>query len=150
MFDSTLDRSLENGPRAFDRVFDWWATALDRQAQSGMVEDREAIYARIRDRAAMDLVRVSGSAAAPYWLVVSHRSLGDIGRAWDAAVAAWVRAPLTDDEGVSLRAELDKFVLQAIIPERARQSALSDRDRERAASALRAAWEAMKKDWSAK
>jgi hypothetical protein len=150
VFDSTLDRSLEFGPRAFDRVFDWWATALDREAQSGMVEDREAVYMRIRDRASADLIRVTGSAAAPYWLVVAHRSLGNVSRAWDAAIAAWVRAPLTDDEGVALRADLDRYVVQAIIPERARQGALSDRDRDRAAAALKDAWDAIKKDWEGK
>lgn len=150
VFDATLDASRDLGTRAFDRVFDWWATALDRQAQSGMVEDREAVYARIRDRATADLARVPASSAAPYWLVVAHRSLGSVNRAWDAAVAAWIRAPLTEDEGVALRADVDNYVIQALIPERARQSALSEKDRERTASALREAWDAMKKDWTGK
>jgi hypothetical protein len=38
-------------------------------------------------------------------------------------------------------------MIEAIIPERARVLASTDADRERAAAALRTAWEAVKKDW---
>ena len=69
VFRTALDRSLDLGPRAFERVFDWWATALDRQAQSGMVDDREAVYARDPGPRPTELARIPGSSAAPYWLV---------------------------------------------------------------------------------
>jgi tetratricopeptide (TPR) repeat protein len=150
LFDSALERSRDLSASAFDRVFDWWATALDRQVQAGLSDDRDGVYARIRDRARTELATTPGSGAAAYWLVVSYRSLGDLGRAWDAAVAGWVRAPLTADQGVTLREDLDRLMLQAVIPERVRQVASSDRDRERAAAALRSAWEGVKKDWSAR
>jgi hypothetical protein len=150
LFGSALDRSGEMGPRAFDRLFDWWATALDRQAQAGESDGWDAVYTTIRNRAAADLARVPGSASATYWLVVAYRSLGDSGHAWDAAVAGWVRAPLAEDQGASLRADLDRLVLQAIIPERAREGGASDRDRERVAASLREAWEAVKQDWTQK
>ena len=39
---------------------------------------------------------------------------------WDAALAAWVRAPLNDDQGAALRVELDQLVVKSIIPQRAR------------------------------
>jgi hypothetical protein len=149
LFDGALERSRELGPRAAERVFDWWATSLDRQAQAG-VDDRDSLYAAIRDRARAELARSPGSSAAAYWLVVSQRYLGDLTKAWDAAVAGWVRAPLGEDQGQSLRADLDQLVLQAIIPERARAQAAGDRDRERAVESMRAAWDAIKKDWPSK
>jgi hypothetical protein len=50
-----------------------------------------------------------------------------------------------DDRGQALRADLDQLVLQAIIPERVRVMAASDR--EKAEASLRAAWDAIKRDW---
>ena len=44
---------------------------------------------------------------------------GDLDRAWHAAPAGWLRATLGRDRGVALRADLDRLVTQAIIPERA-------------------------------
>ena len=150
LFESAFERSYVAGPVAFNRVFDWWATALDRHAQSGLVVDRTPLYERIRDAGQEALSRDVGSGPAAYWLVVAYRSLGDLVRAWETAIAGWVRAPLTDDQGAALRADLDRLVLQAVIPERARQMASNDRDRERAAASLRAAWETIKREWSPK
>ena len=150
LFESVFERSYRAGPVGFNRLFDWWATALDRQAQSGLVEDRDSLYERIRVSGQQALGRDPGSGPAAYWVVVAYRSLGDLVRAWEAAVAGWVRAPLTDDMGAALRADLDRLVLQAIIPERARQMASNDRDRERAAASLRASWETVKREWSPK
>jgi hypothetical protein len=147
LFRIALDHGIDLGPRAFERVFDWWATALDRQAQSGAVDDRDAVYTSIRDRARTDLGRMPGSAAATYWLAASYRYLGDLTKAWDAAIAGWIRAPLGEEQGRPLRADLDQLVLQAIIPERARLMASADADREGAAAALRAVWDGVKKDW---
>jgi hypothetical protein len=147
LFASVLDRGDELGPVTFDRVFDWWATSLDRQAQSGAAGNREQLYEAVRARAAVELGRIPGSSAAAYWLAASYRYLGDLTQAWDAAVAAWVRAPLADDQGRALRADIDQLVLQAILPERVRLMASTDTDRERVTAVLRASWEAVKKDW---
>lgn len=147
LFRTALDHGQNLGPRAFERVFDWWATSLDRMAQSAAPEERDAIYASMRDRSRSELGRMPGSAAASYWLVVAYRYLGDLPHAWDSAIAGWMRAPLAEDQGRALRADLDQLVLQAIIPERVRLMAAADRDRERAATTLRAAWEGIKKDW---
>jgi hypothetical protein len=148
VFEGALDRSRELGQRAGDRVFDWWATSLDRQAQSGLIDDQESLYRTIRDRARSELARSPGSASATYWLVVSQRYLGDLTKAWDSAVAGWVRAPFGEDRGQALRADLDQLVLQAIIPERVRVAAAADRDR--VETSLKTAWEAVKKDWPQK
>ena len=150
LFESAFDLSYRTGSAAFNRVFDWWATALDRQAQSGLVENRDPLYDRIRAAGHLALLRDVGSGPAAYWLVVAYRSLGEHLRAWETAIAGWVRAPLTDDQGAALRADLDRLVLQAVIPERARQMASNDRDRERAAVSLRTAWETVKREWSPK
>jgi hypothetical protein len=148
IFASAFDRSRDLGPRAFDRVFDWWATSLDRVAQSGVMENIDVIYAQILARSETALAQGPGLSAPAYWSVVASRFLGNPMRAWDAAVAGWVRAPLAGDQAAALRADLDRLVLQAIIPERVRQMASTDRDRERAAATLRAAWEDVKKEWS--
>jgi len=150
LFETVFEPSYRAGPAAFNRLFDWWATALDRQAQSGLVEDRDSLYERIRVAGQQALSRDAGSGPAAYWVVVAYRALGDHVRAWETAIAGWVRAPLTDDMGAALRADLDRLVLQALIPERARQMASNDRDRERAASSLRTAWETVKREWSPK
>jgi tetratricopeptide (TPR) repeat protein len=148
LFQAALAKAQELGPRAGERVFDWWATALDRRAQSGATDDRDADYASIRDRARSELGRMPGSIAAAYWLAVSNHYLGDSTKAWDAAVAGWILAPFDQDGGRTLRADLDQLVLQAIIPERLRQAAPTDR--ERVGASLRAAWDGVKKDWPTK
>ena len=68
-------------------------------------------------------------------------------KAYDSAVAGWIRAPFDEERGLALRADLDQLVIEAIIPERVRILASTDSDRERAAATLRAAWEAVKRDW---
>jgi hypothetical protein len=73
--------------------------------------------------------------------------LGDLTKANDAAVAGWIRAPFGEERGLALRADLDQLMIEAIIPERVRLLASTDADRERAAAALRTAWEAVKRDW---
>jgi hypothetical protein len=148
LFESALDRSRDIGPKAVERVFDWWATSLDRYVQSGVADDPEDVYRTIRDHARGELATSPGSGAATYWLVVSLRYLGELTKAWNAAVAGWVRAPLGEDRGATLRADLDQLVAQAIIPERVRLAPTSDRDRVEAA--LKAAWDAVRKDWPSK
>jgi len=62
-------------------------------------------------------------------------------------VAGWIRAPFGEERGLALRADLDQLMNEAIIPERARTLASAEADRERAAASLRAAWEAVKREW---
>jgi hypothetical protein len=70
----------------------------------------------------------------------------DVDRAWYAAVAGWVRAPLAGEKGAMLRADLDRLVLQAIIPERLRQVPPASRDA-RQQAVLQMEWETIKKNW---
>lgn len=110
-------------PDARERVLDWWASAVDRDARPRGEIDRSAAYQRIRDRMQAEIAGHPWSAVSAYWLSAAARGQGDLQAAWDAAQAAWVRAPLAPDKGVALRADVDRLVQRAIIPDRAKTSA---------------------------
>ena len=68
-------------------------------------------------------------------------------------IAGWLRAMLADDRGAALRADLDRLVTKAIIPERAAKAAarsdlLARIDPKEAQGVMTAEWEAFKKAWS--
>jgi len=147
LFESVRQRSALLGSAAHQRVLDWWATALDRQAQSRLADERNAIYQRILDRMAEEIAEHPGSTAAGYWLAAAARSTGDLERAWNAALAGWLRAVVADDRGAALRADLDRLVTQAIIPERAARLA-SKNDLKEATTTMRNEWEQFKRGWS--
>jgi hypothetical protein len=94
---------------------------------------------------ARELARSPGSAAAAYWLVVGTRGAGDVIDAWDAAIAGWVRARLAGARSATLRADLDKLVLEGIIPDRVR--AVAAEKRAQAESDLRGEWALVKERW---
>ena len=146
LFHMALDRSVALGPLAHERLLDWWATSIDRLAQAQPREAREGTYARLQRRMEHELSLDSGLTPAAYWLVVSARGLGDVERAWHAATAAWVGAVLARDRGAALRADLDRLMVQAIIPERAAR--LQVRDQRAAAAGMVAEWEAFKSSWN--
>ena len=93
LFETSLDRSVVLGTAAHERVLDWWATALDRHAQL-----------RADGGSARASTPGSSNACAPswrstrdrrrrsYWLAAAARGAGDLERAWQAAIAGWVRA----------------------------------------------------------
>jgi hypothetical protein len=143
MFESVLSRIHDLDPGVREQVLDWWATALDRQAQARRSDARDALYRRLLTRMDEELQRNPASGAASYWIAAAARGLGDLERAWHAAIAGWVRAPLTSDRGAALRADLDRLVCHAIIPDRAR------RHRDGAAS-LHVEWETVKQNWTNK
>jgi hypothetical protein len=153
LFESVRQRSSLLGTPAHERVLDWWATSVDRQAQTRQPDERPAIYARVLDRMTDEIAEYPGSTAAGYWLAAAARAAGDIERAWHAAVAGWLRATLADDRGAALRADLDRLVMQAIIPERASKAVRvesagrADLVKE-AQAAMTAEWDTFKKAWS--
>lgn len=146
LFETSLDRSVVLGTAAHERVLDWWATALDRHAQLRAMEDRPPIYARIVERMRAELALDAGSTPASYWLAAAARGAGDLDRAWQAAIAGWVRASLAQDRGAALRADLDRLVTQAIVPERAAR--LKTADVRKAAAGMQNEWTAFKAGWS--
>ena len=125
---------------ARERVLDWWATAVDRDAGSRVEADRPAAYRRIRVRTEGELATHPSSGAAAYWMAAAARLQGDARAAWAAAQAGWVRSPLVGDGGATVRADLDHLVQVAVLPDLARATAQSQ-------DALRAQWEQFKENW---
>src|SRR5205814_5834650 len=100
---------------------------------------------QITARMEEELRRDPGSVPANYWLAVAARGAGDLDAAWDAAVAAWVRATLGPATSQQLRSDIDRLVTEALIPERARSRPA--REQADATEALRAQWELVKQQW---
>lgn len=139
-------------PRARQKLFDWWATAVDRAAQLAPDAGRHKFYERIMRQSELELARDATSTAAGYWLAAGARGAAELDRAWHAAIAAWIRAKgpsLQKDArlnpNIDPRADLDILVVAAIIPERAR--ALDPRATQALIAAMRAEWEQIKSSW---
>jgi hypothetical protein len=147
VFRTVLNRLEELDQRSQDRVLDWWASAVDRHARSIDLTGRPALYAEMAQRLDAELARNPASAAALYWQVAAMRGLGDLDRAWNAAVAAWVRATLAPDRGVALRTDLNRLVVDALVPERARRLAGPGRPDTEAVESLAAEWSEVKARW---
>src|SRR5262245_11660551 len=140
VFDSVLQSPELMLAEPRDRVLDWWADALERDVRPRPEIERRGFYERSRARMEEELARHPTSSAAAYWLAAAARGHGDLQAAWDAAQAAWVRAPLAADKGNALRADLDRLVERALIPERAKASAQSPQT-------LQQEWERFKERW---
>ena len=140
VFDSVLLSAELMSNEARERVLDWWATSVDREAKPRPDIDRHEIYQRIRTRMRDEIATRPANGTAVYWLAASAQAQGDQQAAWDAAQAGWVRAPLTGDRGAALRADLDRLVVMAIVPDRARVLG-------QPADGLRAQWERFKDRW---
>ena len=140
VFDSVLLSGEAMPTDARERVLDWWATAVDHEAKPRPDIDRHDIYQRIRARMRDEIATRPANGTAAYWLAASAQAQGDLQAAWDAAQAAWVRAPLASDRGAALRADLDRLVLRAIVPDRAKILG-------QPAETLRAQWEEFKERW---
>jgi len=146
LFESVLEESDTLGAEAHERVLDWWASAIDRSAQLRPSSERSEIYGRVLARMAEELSRDPGSTPAGYWIAAAARGAGDAERALNEATAAWVRAVLARDGGVVLRNDLDRLVVQGILPDRANR--LPIRDHTQALAGMVAEWEAFKTGWS--
>jgi len=140
VFDSVLNSRDALAVEARERVLDWWASAIDREARPRPDIERQVVYQRIRARMDEELATHPGSGAAAYWIAAAARAQGDLQAAWDAAQAGWVRARLASDKGAALRADLDRLVLRAIVPDRAKATAQPP-------DTLRAEWERFKESW---
>jgi hypothetical protein len=147
LFDAALGRTYDVGPGGRDRVLDWWATAMDRYAQV-TPSRRTEIYQRIVDRMQEELRERPESIAGGYWLPAAARSMGDLDRAWQSAIAAWLRARVAADQGAQLRPDLDRLVETAIIPERARELAAPGNDPKDAADVMLEEWAQLKTAWN--
>ena len=140
VFDSVLKSADLMTVESRDRVLDWWADAVERDVRSRPEMERRGVYQHIRDRMEEELALHQSSSTAAYWLAAAARGQGDLQAAWDAAQAAWVRSPLAPDKGAALRADVDRLVLRAIIPDRARVVSQTPQS-------MVAEWERFKERW---
>jgi hypothetical protein len=138
LFDNALAQGFLLNRQDRLLLLDWFANAMDRAAQA-RVGDRHASFDRLRERMEDEVRRDAENPVANYWLVVAARGAGDVQGAWDQAVAARIRSRRNEGGAADLRADLDRLMTQAIIPERARLQKDAD-----AARALRDQWEAIK------
>ena len=145
LFDTALSQPVLLPDRDRLQLLDWWATAVDREAQSLPPDRRMALFAQVTDRMEIEVRVDPGSAPANYWLAASARGAGEFDRAWDAAIAGWIRATLRPESAKSLRDDLDRLVIQALIPERAK--ARPAREQAETLTGLRSEWESIKSQW---
>jgi hypothetical protein len=145
LFDNALGRATVLPQPDRRKLLEWWATAVEREAQTRPAERRAALFTRLGERMTGELLIEPGSPVANYWLAAAARGAGDLDRAWDAAVAAWVRATLAPESAEKLRGDVDRLVTQALIPERARSRPA--REQQEAMNALRGEWDLLKQNW---
>ncbi len=145
VFESGIDRAVAQGPQIGEAMLEWWGSAMERHADSLDRDARMATFRRLRERMTRELSRDPSSAAAAYWIVVAIRGSGDPLEAWNAAIAGWVRARLAGAKSAQLRADLDKLMLEGIIPDRVR--ALAADKRTQGESDLKGEWAVVKERW---
>jgi hypothetical protein len=145
LFDTAFSSAWLLSPRDKALLLDWWASALDREAQRLPPEPAAAVFERIASRMEIELRAEPGSAPANYWLAVAARGSGNVERAWHAAVAGWVRSVLTPESTKTLRSDLDRFVTEVLVLERVRTRPV--REQPEAIAALRQEWDRVKEDW---
>ena len=135
-------------PIEFDKFLEWWGTAASQAAAGLAGEARAHAFEKFRAAAALELERNPFSRPATYWSVVASRGAGDLEEAWNTAVAGWIRAG-RQPEGLQLRNDLETFVTQTLIPERAqaRTGARTDPRVPGDVTALTAEWRAIVGRW---
>ena len=121
MFELALARDGVLEPPARDLIFEWWAGALDRQAQYGMASERKPLYQRILIKSEAELAKNDQSVSATYWLAAAARGVEDYERAWGAAIAGWVRARYMGEAGATLQ-KRSRSIRDARVVARARAS----------------------------
>jgi hypothetical protein len=102
----------------FEKLLEWWAATLWRVADALSGPARKDAYLAMQSAVRDELDRNPLSCPATYWAVVARRGVGDLDGAWNAAVAGWIRAG-GQPESTNFRVDLDRFVTQTLIPERA-------------------------------
>lgn len=146
-FEVALGRAEGLDAASRDLLFDWWAGSLDRQAQQGPETERVALYERLLTRAETELRANPTAISASYWMAAAARGADDLPRAVGAAMAGWIRAGSLGERGLTLRQDLDRLMMQVILPERAREL-VADVDPRPTLSLLEAQWAQVKQKWT--
>ena len=151
MFTTVLPTARARLPGAeFDKLLEWWASTLSRVAEMQSGSARREAYVAMLSAVRAELERDPLSRPTAYWVVVASRGAGDFDGAWNAAVTGWIRTG-AQPEAEQLRGDLDRFVTQTLIPERA-QARTGQRLDAKATlgeiSALTDQWRAIGEQWS--
>jgi hypothetical protein len=134
----------------FEKLVEWWAATLSRVAESLTPPARKEAYEAMQAAVRAELDANPLSRPGTYWLVVATRGAGDLDGAWNAAVAGWIRAG-SQPESKRLRDDLERFVTQTLIPERAQARTgqrLDARETVAEAQSMTAEWRAITGRWS--
>jgi hypothetical protein len=119
MFKTVLPTARERLPAIeFEKLLEWWASTMSRVAEVLSGSARKDAYMAMHSALRDELDRNPLSRPATYWSVVATRGTGDLEGAWNAAIAGWVRAG-NHPNANSLRVDMERFVTQTLIPERA-------------------------------
>lgn len=145
IFESAIEIAPAAGEEAREAVLDWYGSAMERWAAPFTTSRRADMLARLVRRMELEQAKNPGSRAASYWLAAGLRAQGETDRAWQAAIAAWVRAPLAGERADGLRADIDRLVREGLIPDRSNGAPEGERGARE--SALRAEWELLKQKW---
>ena len=145
IFESAIEIAPAAGEGAREAVLDWYGSAMERWAAPYTTSRRAVMLERLIRRMETEQAKNPGSRAASYWLVAGLRAQGETDRAWQAAIAAWVRAPIAGVRSIALRADIDRLVREGLIPDRGKDA--PEAEREARESALRAEWELLKEKW---
>ncbi|MGD9902957.1 MAG: hypothetical protein AB7U83_05775 [Vicinamibacterales bacterium] len=145
IFESAMEIAPAAGEQAREAVLEWYGSAMERWAAPYVTSRRAVMLTRLITRMEAEQAKNPGSRAASYWLAAGLRAQGELDRAWQAAIAAWVRAPIAGEAASALRADIDRLVREGIIPDRGREA--PEGEREGRETALRAEWELVKQKW---
>jgi tetratricopeptide (TPR) repeat protein len=145
VFQGGLDLADSVDDGVSDAMLDWWGSAVERHAESRDRPGRIAAFAALETRMVAEAVKHPGSAAAIYWSAMAARGAGYADLAWDRAIAGWVRARIAGERADALRADLNRLMVDGVIPDRVRS--LPAEARAEAESQLRADWELVKERW---
>jgi hypothetical protein len=145
-FEQALVRADDVDYATRELLLEWWAVTLDKLAQIRPAASRPLVYARVLERAQAEVARSEVSAVGLYWLAAAARGVGDLERAWGAALSGWARARFLGDRGALLRSDLDRFVTLVLLPDIARELAAGG-DAKAALTSLEGQWAEWKAKW---
>jgi len=153
MFTRVMPAARSRMPASeFEKLLEWWAATLSRVAEALSGPARKDAYSSMRSAVRDELDANPLSRPATYWLVVANRGAGDLDDAWNAAVAGWIRAGSQPDSK-RLRDDLERFVTQTLIPERAQARTgqrLEARETMSESARMTEEWRAMTGRWNEK
>jgi hypothetical protein len=141
---------VQLGSGEVEKLLEWWAASTLQVAETLHGGARVEKYRELLRAMENEQQGEPWSRAATYWVIVASRGAGDFDRAWDEAIAGWIRAKALD-RSVELRADIDRFVIETVIPERVQMRTGLRLDiglTTGEVAAMTAEWKALTRRWS--